>query len=102
MISLKAELIPMILTRTNQIVYSDFAGTFKTTVRGNRYLMIIVDCFGKYLVSIPLPDKQTKTSMRAILDHWFRTFGIPERVLSDRGKEFRSKLWDAIKDGVSF
>ena len=92
----KAELIPIIPTRTNQIVSTDFAGPFKTTVRGNRYLMIIVDCFGKYLVSIPLPDKETTTSARAILDHWFWTFGIPERVLSDRGKEFRSKLWDAM------
>jgi transposase InsO family protein len=92
----KAELIPIIPTRTNQIVSTDFAGPFKTTIRGNRYLMIIVDCFGKYLVSIPLPDKETTTSARAILDHWFWTFGIPERVLSDRGKQFRSKLWDAM------
>ena len=92
----RAELIPILPTRTNQIVVTDFAGPFKTTVRGNRYLMIIVDCFGKYLVSIPLPDKETTTSARAILENWFWTYGIPERVLSDRGKEFRSKLWDAM------
>ena len=31
-----------------------------------------------------------------LLEHWFWIFGIPEKLLSDRGKEFRSKLMEAL------
>ena len=31
-----------------------------------------------------------------MFEHWFWIFGIPERILSDRGKEFRSKLIEVI------
>ena len=92
----RSELIPIMPTRTNQLVSTDYAGPFKTTVRGNKYIIVIVDCFGKYLVSVPVPDKEATTAARALLEHWCWIFGIPERILSDRGKEFRSKIWDSI------
>jgi transposase InsO family protein len=92
----RSELIPIMPTRTNELVSTDYAGPFKTTVRGNKYIIVIVDCLGKYLVRVPVPDKETTTAARALLDHWCWIFGIPERILSDRGKEFRSKIWDSI------
>jgi hypothetical protein len=92
----RAELQIIRPQRTNQLVSCDFAGPLKTTVRGNQYLLIIVDCFCKYLRVVALPDKETTTSAKALLEKWVWTFGIPERLLSDRGTEFRSKLWDAL------
>jgi len=37
-------------TYTNQIVASDFAGPFKTTARGNKYIQVITDLFSKNLL----------------------------------------------------
>ena len=31
-----------------------------------------------------------------MLEDWCWTFGIPEKILSDRGKEFRYKLMEAL------
>ena len=82
--------------RTNQIVATDLAGPFKTTVRGNKYVMVINDTYSKVLVGQAIKDKETTTVTNTLLEEWFWTYGIPERILSDRGKEFRSKLMEAI------
>ena len=91
-----AEIHNILPTRTNQLVATDLAGPFKPTIRGNRYLIVIVDCFGKYLVCAPVPNKETKTVAQAILEKWCWIFGIPEKILSDQGKEHKSAVWDSI------
>ena len=92
----KTELKIITPSRTNELVATDLAGPFNSTVRGNKYLDIINDCYSKYLVCRAIPDKETSTVTNAMLESWFWTFGIPERILSDRGKEFRSKLMENI------
>ena len=92
----QAELKIITSFRTNQIVTTDYAELFKVTVRGNKYLMIINDSFSKYLVCRRTTDKETTTVATVMLEYWFSIFGIPERILSDRVKEFRSKLMEAI------
>ena len=82
-------------SRTNQIVATDKPGHLKPP-----YVIIINDSFSKYLVCRPTTDKETTTVANVMLEHWFWIFGIPERILSDRGKEFRSKLIEAI--GATF
>ena len=66
----RSKLIP---TSTTQLVSTDYAGPFKIKVLGNRYIIVIVYCFGKYLVSLPVPDKETTTASRALLEH-FRVY----------------------------
>ena len=83
-------------SRTNQLVATDFAGPFKLTARGNRYVILITDCFGKTLQCQALPSKEATVAATAIIEHWCCIYGIPEQVLSDKGKEYRSCIWDAV------
>ena len=46
----KAQLKYLMPSRTNQIIASDFAGPMQTTVNGNKYIQIICDLAGKYIV----------------------------------------------------
>ena len=85
-------------SRTNQLVATDFAGPFKTTTRGNRYVIIITDCFGKTLRCTPLPSKATALAVTTIVEQWCCIYGVPEQILSDKGKEYRSRIWDAVCD----
>ncbi len=48
--------------RTNQIVTSDYAGPYPKTARGNQYIQVIVDSFGKTLSLIAVPDKEATTA----------------------------------------
>lgn len=93
---MSAEMQIILPTRTNQLVSTDLTGPFKTTDRGNKYIIVIVDCFSKYLIARPLTNKETQTVAQSILEHWCWLFGIPERILSDRGNEYDSSVWDAV------
>ena len=90
------KLLPIFLLRPGQLVSTDLCGPFPKTERDNTYALIITDCFAKLLAIIPIKDKETATFVKAIVDEWICIYGIPEAVLSDQGKEFRSKLWDAV------
>ena len=94
----RTNLQPILPERTNQLVSTDFAGPFKESEAGNKYLIVIVDCFSKFLVSVPLPNKEAKTAAQALLNNWCWTFGLPERILSDLGGEYDSSIWDATCD----
>ena len=74
----------------------DQAGPLPRTVRGNRYFNILTDLVSKYLVCRALTNKETKAITNIMLEDWCWTFGIPVRILSDRGKEVRSKLMEAL------
>ena len=64
---MSAEMQIILPTRTNQLVSTYFTGTFKVTERGNKYIIVICDC---YMIAIPLPNKETQTAAPAILENW--------------------------------
>ena len=84
------------MTQSAQIVSTDLAGPFPRTVRGNRYIQAMTCLLIKYLVCRALKRKETMVIANNMLEHWFWIFGIPEKLLSDRVKEFRSRLMEAI------
>jgi len=92
----KAPIIPITPSRVNEMVATDFAGPFKETSRRNKYLMIMTDLFGKWLEIAAVPNKETVTAANVLIEQWCCRFGVPERVLSDKGKEFRSQVWDSM------
>ena len=81
---------------TNHMIASDFAGPLNTKKAGNKYLQIITDLYGKYLIVVAHPNKETKSAAKAIVDNWCCIFGIPDACLTDGGKEYQSQLWDAM------
>jgi len=91
----RAEMMVLKPTHTNHIIASDFAGPFNRTPRGNKYLQVISDLYTKYMMVIPQPNKETITAAKTLVDRWCCTFGIPDICLTDGGKEYQSKLWDA-------
>jgi len=77
------------------MIASDFAGPFNKTHNGNKYIQVITDLYTKYMMVIPQPNKETKTASTTIVNKWCCLFGIPDTCLTDGGKEYQSKLWDA-------
>jgi hypothetical protein len=87
---------PIRPSRTNKLVAADLAGPFKVTTAGNKYLLIITDCFSKYLTCIAIKSKETAEVARAIVNNWYCIYGLPEKFLTDKCKEFYSQVFDAI------
>ena len=48
----------------------------------------MVDYFTKAADFAPIPDKSADTVARAVHDHWFMHYGMPEWVTTDDGTEF--------------
>jgi len=83
-------------TYTNQIIASDFAGSFKTTTRGNKYIQVITDLFSKTLPIKATTSKLSQDAAENIANDWCCSYGIPEACLTDDGREYQSKVWNAL------
>ena len=55
-----------------------------TTAWGNRYVLVMVDCFSKWTEACPLPDKTVLASV-------WQSLSIP-----DQGREFENKIMQEL------
>eukprot|EP00245_Coleochaete_scutata_P000411 TRINITY_DN1051_c1_g1_i1.p1 TRINITY_DN1051_c1_g1~~TRINITY_DN1051_c1_g1_i1.p1 ORF type:complete len:1227 (+),score=252.29 TRINITY_DN1051_c1_g1_i1:430-3681(+) len=66
----------------------DFAGPLPTTARHNRYVLVMVEHFSKWIELVALPDKTSRGAAQAFVDRVLSRFGAPAEVLTDQGGEF--------------
>ena len=57
--------------------------------RGNQYVMIAIEHFSKWVVAVPIPDKQAAHVAYAFLHHVLARFGACAEVITDNGTEFQ-------------
>ena len=60
---------------------------------GMKYLLTVVDRATRYPVAVPMPDITADTVVKAFMSGWVAHFGVPHTIVSDRGRQFTSKLW---------
>jgi len=65
------------------------------SVHNNRYLLVIQDYFTKWVDAIPLPD-QTASRISAELIKFFSTYGPPQILHSDQGRNFESTMLSQV------
>ena len=63
---------------------------------GFRYLLTCVDCFTRWPEAIPLVDIRAKVVADAFFSGWIARFGTPATITTNRGAQFKSKLWDGL------
>lgn len=82
-------------------LHIDHLGPFVRSKLRNSYILTVVDGFTKYLFAKPVKDTKTKNVIR-VLESIFNDFGIPERIISDRGSSFTSSQFKdfCISNGV--
>ena len=70
----------------------DFAGPFPITKRHNKYVLMIVEYFSKWIELVALCDKFSEGVAYAFHDQILSRFGAPMEVLIDQGREFLSEF----------
>ena len=61
--------------------------------KGNNAILVIVDSFSKYGVFVACSKSaNAKKVAELFLDNWWKRFGLPEKVISDRGTVFNNKF----------
>jgi len=70
----------------------DLAGDFDMTPSGNKYVMICVEHYSKFMVLAPLPDKTARSTAIAFSTYVLGFFGAPAEVLTDQGNEWEGEF----------
>ena len=63
-----------------------------TTPKGNRYVLVMVDCFSRWTEACPLPDKMALAVADAFFQHIVCRCGVPSVIHLDQGREFENKV----------
>lgn len=78
-------------------IHIDHLGPFVRSKEGNCYILTVVDGFTKYVFVRAVKDLKTKNSVK-ILEKIFYDFGVPARIVSDRGTSFTSAAFKTFCD----
>ncbi|GBN48950.1 Retrovirus-related Pol polyprotein from transposon 412 [Araneus ventricosus] len=77
------------------VIHIDIIGPFPTS-EGKKYCLTCIDRFTCWIEVIPLANVTAETVARKFYDHWISRFGMPYRVITDQGSQFRSELFKNI------
>ena len=61
------------------------------------HILTMQDNSSKYCITVPIPDLKTTTIAHAVATTLFSRYGAPRYILTDRGRNFISKLMKHIE-----
>jgi transposase InsO family protein len=77
--------------RPMELVCIDFL-SLEPSVGGYSNVLVLTDNFTKYAMGIATKNQTAKTTARALVDLFVNNYGLPERIHSDQGSNFTSKI----------
>jgi transposase-like protein len=78
----------------------DFAGPLPVTPRHNKYVLVMIEHFSKYIELVALPDKFSEGAAYSFLDRVLSRFGVPTEVLTDQRREFLGEFQTLCKQAM--
>jgi len=89
-LSPKAPLQPVTTTQPLELVCMDFLQVEPSN--GYEHLLVITDHFTKLSRVIPTKNESAITTAKALYNHFIMIYGFPERLHSDQGRNFESRV----------
>ena len=81
----------LLASRPLEILAVDFA-KFETASDGRENVLVLTDVFSKFTQAIPTRNQQAGTVAKVLVHKWFQRYGVPQKIHSDQGRDFESKL----------
>ena len=85
------KLMTILSERPFQLVEVDITGPLTTTTGGNKYIVVFIDHFTKWVEAFPTHRIHTKQIVKLLVDNIITRFGIPEKLLLDNGPQFNNE-----------
>ena len=63
---------------------------------GIEYALVMTDVFTKFSQVVATKSQEAKVVAQVLVDHWFKRFGVPERIHSDQGRQFESRIIESL------
>ena len=70
----------------------DVAGPLPRSQGGHTYITVMIEHFSKWVVVVPIHDKELDKLAAILQDRVVCTYGAPAEVLTDQGTEFRGSF----------
>lgn len=74
----------------------DIAGPFPETEDGNKYILVAMDYFTKWVEAYAIPNQEASTVADVLVKEMFSRFGVPLELHSDQGRNFESSLFQGV------
>ena len=91
-----APLHPLPVDEVFSRLHMDILGPLPKTKEGYQYCLVIIDSFSKWCGSFPLITQEATEIASVLYNEIFTRFGAPHTIVSDRGRNFMSKLVKAL------
>lgn len=76
-----------------QAISLDFIGPLPMSKKRNRWLLVTVDDFTKYVTLHPMIKATAEKTIQVLEEHVITKFGTPARFILDNGTQFKAKLF---------
>jgi hypothetical protein len=73
----------------------DTIGPLPIDEYGNKYIIVIIDCFSRFVMLYAAQDATAKSAAQALL-HCIGMFGAPSQLLSDNGSQYVNSIIDEL------
>ncbi len=77
-------------------IHMDILGPFTTSQLGNKYILMVICQFSKWIDIIPISDQTAETVAKEFLARIVSYFGCPLEIFTDQGSNFQSNLFSAF------
>ena len=78
-------------SRPLEVVAIDFT-LLDQARNGLENVLVMTDVYTKFAVAVPTKNQTAPTTAKTLVREWFLKYGVPERIHSDQGRNFQSKL----------
>ena len=82
----------IVATRRGELIGIDLFSGIPESANGNVSILMISDYVTKYAMVIPIKNKKAVSMASMLYENWITKIGFPERIQSDKGKEFVAKI----------
>lgn len=86
-----APLVTIKTTRPLELVCMDFL-SIEPDCSNTKDILVLTDHFTKFVIAVPTPNQKARTVAKCLWDNFIVCYGIPERLHSDQGPDFESRL----------
>lgn len=76
----------------------DLMGPLPESSKGNKYVLVVVDSFSRWMEAYPIPNMEAKTVAAVLVNEFISRFGVPMWIKSDQGKQFKCELFTQVCD----
>ena len=87
---------PLPVAKVFERLHIDLIGPLPKTTAGHEHILVCVDSFSRWVEAFPLHDQTAPSIARVLHDEIFCRYGAPISIVSDRGRNFLSKLCNAV------